>query len=276
MCHKWRSLQQLQDLAIGGTFGRKAGILALKVKELRSELEARGVVINKKMLRDDLQASLDQILRGVMRVPALLPTQQLSSLNLDKYEVMASEPLHDIKGHVINLITELPSILPPGDTATKCIHLIDSCLAKEKKSGADLRRAVIQIYLLLKDLNCSSKILLLLQTIIKIGEITYSLDDSTWSCAGKISKSRMFGHYLHAITAHIPTQLVYGPSTRKIKSDSSDKLGELQRHATNHHPDNAIPQIMLRLQKTGTAYDLDICAEGRLPGVPGTASTSCH
>lgn len=91
--------------------------------------------------------------------------------------MIASEPLHDLKGHIINLITELPHVLPPGETATKCNLLINCCLAKEKKSGADLRRVVIQIYLLLKDLDCSSKILLLLQTIIKMGEISYSLDD---------------------------------------------------------------------------------------------------
>lgn len=113
-------------------------------------------------------------------MPALLltnPTQNLSDINLDKYEVVASEPLHDIKGHIINIISELPHILPEGDTATKCTHLITNCLAKKKKSGADLRRAIIQIYLLLKDLDCSMKILLLLQTIIKIGKISYSRED---------------------------------------------------------------------------------------------------
>ena len=48
----------------------------------------------------------DDILRGVARVPALLtdPCRSLLSLNLHKYEVVASEPLHDLKGHIINLI----------------------------------------------------------------------------------------------------------------------------------------------------------------------------
>ena len=117
---------------------------------------------------------IGQILRGVARVPALLlknPTQQLTSINLEKYEIVASEPLHDVKGHAIHLITELPNILPPGDTKSKCIHLISCCLAKEKKSGADLRRVVIQCLLLLKDIDCSSRVLFLLQSIIKIGEI---------------------------------------------------------------------------------------------------------
>jgi hypothetical protein len=106
----------------------------------------------------------------VVRVPASLltnPTQSLSTLNLDPYEVIASEPLHDLKGHIINLITELLYILPSGDTTAQCNHLISCCLAKDKKSGADMRRVVIQLYLLLKDLDCPTKILLL-QTIIKI------------------------------------------------------------------------------------------------------------
>ena len=90
---------------------------------------------------------LESTLSGVVRVPALLltnPTQSLSTLNLDRYEAIASEPLHDLKGHIINLITELPYILPSGDTTAQCNHLI-CCLAKEKKSGADMRRVVIQL-----------------------------------------------------------------------------------------------------------------------------------
>lgn len=139
LLHPWRPLKQLQSLAIGGTFGKHAGILRpfqnLKVHELKSELQARGICLEKGVKKNELQRELDDILKGVARVPALLltdPTQPLSSLNLEKYEVVASEPLHDLKGHIINLITELPHILQVSETATKCTHLIDCCLAKEK------------------------------------------------------------------------------------------------------------------------------------------------
>ena len=70
--------------------------------------------------------------------------------------MVASEPLHDLKGRILNMVTELPHILQ-GETATRCSHLIDCCLSKQKKSGADLRRLAIQIYLLLKDLDCSCR-----------------------------------------------------------------------------------------------------------------------
>lgn len=277
--HEWRTLEQLQSLAIGGNFGKRAGILRpfdnLKVNDIRTELGARGICIEG-MLKDHLKKTLNETLRGVMRVPALLltdPTQCLSSLNLRKYEVIASEPLHDIKGHIINLITELPYVLPPGDTAIKCTHLIDCCLSKEKKSGADLRRAIIQIYLLLKDLECSSKVLLLLQTIIKVAEISYSKDihrsprqllqlyNACWlhmelcrdlfSAPQKITRSKMFGHYLHAITSHSPTQYELA-CLRSINTENQERLfGQARAIAdmcTNHHAENVIPQIMLRLQ----------------------------
>ena len=265
-------------------------------------------MLDSKMLRADLQIKLNEILRGVARVPALLLTnltQQLASLNLGKYEIVASEPLHDIKGHVINLINEMPTILPPGETRSKCIHLIDSCLAKEKKSGADLRRVAIQLYLLLKDLDCSSRVLFLLQSIIKIGEIAYSRDDKRcprqllqlynmcWihmelcrdllSQPEKISKTKMFGHYVHAITAHIPTQYELA-CLRSLNTESEERLfGQARAIAdfcTNHHPENVIPQVMLRLQakqeqhdglasvKKGDSQVSRVAAD--LPQLPGT------
>lgn len=209
-------------------------------------------------------------------MPALLltdPSRSLSSLNLDRYEVVASEPLHDLKGHIINLITELPYVLLDGDISTQCTHLISCCLAKEKKSGADLWRVIIQLFLLLKDLDSSTKILLLLQTIIKIGEILYSRDhrrsprqllqlyNSCWlhmelcadlfSTPKKLTVSKMFGHYLHALTAHSPTQYELA-CLRSLNTENQERLfGQARGIAdacTNHHAENIIPQIMICLQ----------------------------
>ncbi len=166
--YTWRSLGNLQSLAIGG---KCAGVLkpfdTLKVDELRQELRERGVV-DTSMVKPILTKILEDILRGVVRVPALLltdPPRSLSSLTLDMYEAVASEALHDLKGHN-NLIMELPHVLPDDDIKTQCTHLISCCLAKDKESGADLRRVVIQLFLL-KDVDSSTKLLLLLQTIIK-------------------------------------------------------------------------------------------------------------
>ena len=313
--HKWRTPQQLQTLAISGRFGKQAGVLRpldLKVKELRMELEARRINFEKGDTRPALQNLLDRKLKGVLRVPALLlenPTEELASLNLDKYEIVASEPLHDIKGHLINLISEMPNIIPPGETKAKCTHLIDSCLAKEKKSGADMRRVAIQLLMLLKDTDCSPKILLLLHTIVKIGEIAYSRDDKRcprqllqlhnmcwihmelcrdlFSTPKTMSKTKMFGHYVHALTAHLPTQLELA-CLRSLNAESEERLfGQARTIAescTNHHPDNVIPQIMLRLQAKQEQHEvLASVSKGDsqvshvakdLPPLPGTIVTS--
>ena len=61
--HKWRSPLQLQTLATSGRFGRQPGVLnpfVLKVKELRSELQARGARLDSAMHRVDLQKMLEQ------------------------------------------------------------------------------------------------------------------------------------------------------------------------------------------------------------------------
>ena len=247
----------------------------LKLKELRRELQARGITIEQGMKKDQLQEELDDVLRGVIRVPALLltdPTESILTLGIERYEVVASEPLHDLKGHIINIITELPSIITPGsEAAIKCTHLIECCLSKEKKSGADLRRVVIQIFFLLKDMDVPPKVLLL-PTIIKVGEISYSLDSARsprrllqlYNCCWvhnmelcrdlpgkpkKISESKMFGHYLHALTAHSPTQYELA-SLRSLNTENQERLfGQarlmIAECCTNHHPDNVIPQVII-------------------------------
>ncbi len=78
LIHEWRGPAQLQSLATSGIFGKQAGVLHpfnLKVNDLRMELRARGVTIDNKMLRTDLQQTLNETLRGVARVPALLLTK---------------------------------------------------------------------------------------------------------------------------------------------------------------------------------------------------------
>lgn len=117
------------------------------------------------------------------------------------------------------------------------------------------------------------KILLLLQTIIKIGEISYSREDrrsprqllQLYNCCWlhmelcrdlfltpkTISRSKMFGLYLHALSAHSPTQYELA-CLRSLNTENQERLfGQGRRIAetcTNHHPENVIPQIMLRLQ----------------------------
>lgn len=109
----WRTLEDLQNLVLQGKFGCRSGVLKpfdkLKKAELQEELSKRGVSIVD-LDKTDLLSALSSILKGAQRVPTILltnPSQCLADLNLARYSVLDSEPLHDLKGHLINLLSEL-------------------------------------------------------------------------------------------------------------------------------------------------------------------------
>ena len=93
----------------------------------------------------------------------------------------------------------------------------------------------------------------------------------------------MLGHYVHPITAHIPTQYELA-CLRSLNTESEERLlGQARAIAdfcTNHHPENVIPQVMLRLQakqeqhdglasvKKGDSQVSRVAAD--LPQLPGT------
>ena len=128
--HTWRSLSDIQKIILNGKFENRAGLLKpldnLKISELRVELQARGLQ-TASLLKPQ---SLNDILQGAQRVPTLLtlnPRQPLTSLNLSMYEVLDCEPLHDIKGHLHNLLPEIPHLLPQ-ELSSDCQQLLDTIL----------------------------------------------------------------------------------------------------------------------------------------------------
>ena len=89
----------------------------LSKQELEKELAARGIFRGEK--KQELQTLLYMELRGIQRLPALLvnsPQIALQQAQLEKYEILPSEPLHDIGHHIENVLTELPEHL---DTTEK-------------------------------------------------------------------------------------------------------------------------------------------------------------
>ena len=106
-----RSLKRNQEVALQGQFAHKPGMLRfydelnkdeLSKDELRRELEARGVK-DYPTTRKGRIDTLKCILCGVQRVPSLLmfsPESALGDLNLQDYEGLPFEPLHDLKGYL--------------------------------------------------------------------------------------------------------------------------------------------------------------------------------
>ena len=276
---KWRCLADLQQLVVAGTYGKTAGCLkpldGLYVEQLREELQSRGLQTDNK-LKPQLQEELTELLSGAQRVPSLLilnPTQSLSSLNLPRYEVLDCEPLHDLKGHLSNLLPEIPHLLPPG-LKEQCQQLLTTTIQKQKLSGATVRTAAIKLFLkLLQHEAANPLVVRLVHTAVKISEIFYLSDSKrtpktilqlynvTWLhhelCAHLIpspkeqTRSHLFGIYLHDIAVHAAPQYEI-VCLRSTNSESQERLFSQIKgtslRATNRKVETVLPTVLLSLQ----------------------------
>ena len=106
-------MKELQERANAGTYGRKPGfnLHELNTREMRIELSKWGVNGTARMDKERLRQKLRSRLTGVQRVPALLafrPMRSVDAAGLTDYTVMPTEPLHDLKGHIAHVLTEVP------------------------------------------------------------------------------------------------------------------------------------------------------------------------
>ena len=284
---KRRSLQDLQSLVLGGRYGNKPSCSKpfknLKAQELRNELRARGV-FDTTMPVKDLRHQLASLLQGAQRVPTLLihnPKLSLSSLNLHHYTIIDCEPLHALKGHLLNLFAELPHILS-GNLKDECQQILNQCSRKEKITGADLRTIAIHAFLLFLKKG-TDELVTLMETIVRVSSILYSPDSSrtprsilqlyntTWihheiclklfATTHAVSKEKFYGSYLHDLSCHSGQQYEI-VCLRSVNAECQERLfGQAKRTAlntTNRKPNNIIPEILLRLQmrqKEGTLID---------------------
>ena len=272
-----RSFEDLQDLAVSGIFGKQPNVLKpfdqLLVAQLKQELLARKFYETDQP-KPQLSQILVDMLKGVQRVPSLLllnPSQPVSHLNLQLYTILDSEPLHDLKGHILNLFSELPYILPES-VKGDCEARIKLCTSKDKTTGADLRCCLIEVYLLLCNAEIDGNIVLLLASLVRMSEILYSsyevrnprqvlaLYNNAWLhhelCREllnplHISRTKMFGNYLHALSSHAPQQHEI-LCLKSVNTENHERFfGQARRSASltsNRTPENIIFNILLRLQ----------------------------
>ena len=147
----------------------------LKVPELRNELSMRGMVPGNKR-KHQLEKEFDELRRGIVNVPALLqgmPEKPLSELNLQQYEISPIEPLHDLKGHLSNLIDEV-EVAVTGLAKQKIQHICSSVLAKETLRGSDYRKGAVLILLALEETQPTSELTAVIRTAVEICEILYT------------------------------------------------------------------------------------------------------
>ncbi len=114
---------------------------------LRAELEKRGVNTTGKK-KPELQQEFEDLQKGINNLPAILqqsPQTTLDSLNLGKYEIFTFEPLHDLKGHLRNIIDEATK-KASGETQ-KILKQVEGTIPNKcTLRCSDYRKAVILMY----------------------------------------------------------------------------------------------------------------------------------
>ena len=273
----YRSLSDIQAHVLAGIHGSKKMCVkpfsGLSIEEVRQELAKR------KLSSDgnskEVRKRLVEHLCGLQRVPLLLitnPKEDLKALNLDHYAISDFEPLHAIKGHLINLFAELPHILP-NNIKGGANQLLAACLRKEKITGADLRATAIVLYKFLSGSQVSPQIVALIESIVRIAELSYLTEQNRtpravlqlYNCSWyhhellltlipnpqNITRQKLFGSYLHDISCHAAPQYEL-VCLRSCNTEYEERLfGQVRRVAescTNRQPQNVLSQVFIRLQ----------------------------
>ena len=289
---KWCSILDIQQMAIKGKFGRKAGALepfkSLSLDQLQQELRVRDILHTSKN-KKEAEAVLTDALKGVQRVPSILitnPTKNPVDLHLQHYTILGSEPLHDIKGHLSNVFTELIYVLE-GDLKESCKKIISYNTRKDKVSCADFRLTAIQVYLKLREeLPAENRILLLMETAVRISSLLYlhtssrspkrvlELYNSTWlhhmlcrevfPTTKGITRTKLFGTYLHHLCAHAPQQYEIVP-LRSVNTEHEERLfgqaKQIALKASNRQPENAIFNIFVCLSASKVLGELKVSTQ---------------
>ena len=137
-----------QDNVLKGVIGRRNSVNRkskplrnLKKQDLIHELASRGMFQGD--TKKELEDNLTNELQGVQRVPALLfenPTKDLKAINIEHYEILVCEPMHDVSKHIENLLIGLPSHIANAERK----KLVEETIAltiggKETKRAFDYR-----------------------------------------------------------------------------------------------------------------------------------------
>ena len=245
----------------------------LKIHELRTELEKRGLSTAKKR-KPQLEKEFDELRRGITNVPALLqgaPEMPLTQLGLENYEISPVEPLHDIKGHLSNIIEEIRITLT-GKVREEVDMIFSSALGKETLRGSDYRKGAILTLNALHNYMSDYPLTTLLSTAVEIAELLYcdptkrtaqsilrlhnlsfvhaKLCADMFGTPKTISSRRMFGQYFHALTTHAPllNRII---SPRLLNTEIEERMfGQckaITRTTSNQHTSHILTNILVRL-----------------------------
>lgn len=268
-------LLQRQDFLLEGEAWRNIcsrPLDKLLLSDLRKELSMRGLSATGK--KPALEKAFDDIRQGISNFPALLqdqPEATLHSLNLQHYKVSPTEPLHDLKGHLGNIIDEA-LLVASGNALQELKRIKAAVLTKEAIRCSDLRKAVILMYLKLKELEPNSMLTDLFRTSVEIAKLCYAHDaertpravlclhnrtflhayqcSTLFASPKSTTRRRMFGRFFHSITTHAAS-LFRIVSLRSLNTEQHERMFQqakgITKATSNNHTEHVISNVIQRL-----------------------------
>ena len=249
----------------------------LKKEDLQSELDYHGYHSTDET-KGQLQEALAHILHGICRPPALMchePLKSASDLNIDHYEVLCCEPLHDLSNVIQNIITELPMQVP--ENLRREFEAFSNSTIGDKKQikGSDARLYAIKLSKFIAMKHREGKIsecfLNLVNSLVEIIQISYAseksrnqrqilrlfnqcflfatLSKSIFSKPSKMTTRKFFGSHFHSITIHIPETFRLFCLRSIIPEQEERSFGDLRQislRTSNRQAKYVIDNAMLR------------------------------
>lgn len=282
---KMVTLENHQKFMLDGNAWKRGGsrpFQGLTKQELQTELTARvknGSYTRQPlapyitlMTKGKLETELSDLRKGYCNFPALTaidPEANLEELHLNKYKVAPTEPLHDFKGHMANIIGEVRATVK-GAIKEDVEKVYITTLKKDTTRGVDYRKATI-LFSNLFDKTCPDPDLhSLFNTAVQICDLVYSRETSRCQrtllrlhnltlqhavqCVDmfySISKVKMFGSYFQSLVVHAPV-LYRLVALRSVNSELQERMfntcNDITLTTSNRHTSGILNDILVRVQ----------------------------
>lgn len=219
--------------------------------------------------------------KGFSNFPALVtsnPYADLADLHLAEYEVAPTEPLHDFKGHMANVIGEV-RVITNGNTQEEVEKIFLTTL-KDTVCGVDYRKATILLSNAFEKVCANSDFFCLFNTAVQISDVMYSKETSRCQKAilrfhnltlqhaiqcidmfhtpKSITKRKMFGRYFHSISTHAPI-LYRQVALRSLNTELQEQLfntcNDITKTTSNRKANHLLNNIIVRVQSESKAVN---------------------
>lgn len=250
-----------------------------KKNQILDEFDKRDITVEKDD-KPSLDNQLRELMHGICRAPALMledPTKSAKELNIDNYEVMQFEPLHDITNVVQNLLTELPNHINNKDSKQLLERFTQKAIGgKNQLKGSDARRIMIKLTSFTNNLHSEGKITSqireIVNSLVEIIHIAYSPEEKrcpkqilrlfnitfkfayfTRNLVGKkpskFQDTKFYGSHFHGLTSHLPEAYRLINTKSVLTEDEERSFGQLRRiseNTSNRKPGEVIDNAVLR------------------------------